>query len=320
MAHRIAEVSSGDGVIIRFERNNSNLYLRYDIDQIAELDLHNPNVIHHEIIEDGPQKFYMDIDNVQCDPIHLISRILDHIRCWFYNVYGVEIKENDVIITENIYPDSMSFHLIIDNYALTCAYEAKQFYKKVSSLMSDDVLSTIDVLYKPNQSFRIEGSSKRGKMVYNTRSYNLAPSTYKVSDARGFDHKSSLVGYVKHCVHLPEAFPKEEEHETEYPIDYTDAIGYLYWCFELHDMDLEAFSIQDMGQGIRLTRVRPSFCAMCEREHESDNAKFIVTDDCISYRCWRNRFAYSISHLRKPKINSENASNVFRAKSARSAF
>jgi hypothetical protein len=314
MAHRLSDVQEGDGIIIRYETARSNKYLRLSLAAVDRLDTDIDVVTYHEIIEDRPQKFYMDIDDVTIDPIKLISNMLDHVKCWFYNIYRVEITEDDIIVTENIYDSKSSYHLIIDNYALVSTYEAKWFYGKVISLMTPELTDCIDKLYKVNQSFRIEGSSKIGKRVYNKRSLHLAPNTYILNTKAHY--QSSLVGYVDHCTKLPKSAPDIPTIQTLDRVNADDSIGYLQWFFDLHEMDLNAFDVKINDDVIRLNRILPSYCSLCERVHDSDNAMFTATDDCVTYRCFRNSFSCSVARVRKPMINF----NTFKSKITRSVF
>lgn len=322
MSYKLSDVSSGEGTIIRIERKYeikpkpSNMYHRLSLDEIAIM-TRSPNsyTTYHEIIEDKPQKFYMDIDSVDGNVENIMSRILEHVVCWFDNVYDVKIEEQDIIITENIYENEMSFHLIIDNYALVNTREAKWFYHKVTSLMSVDLKEYIDKLYKRNQNFRIEGSSKIGKNMFNLRSYNLAPNTYKPLSGDRSSYESSLVGHIEHCLLLDQLAP-EEELNTQPLLEGDGILEHLLLFFEVNKMDISAFKVTQQDNLIRLDRLKSSYCALCQRIHDSDGAIFTVTQNNAHYKCWRNTHPSVMQFVKEPSVNT----STFKSRVARKPF
>lgn len=309
MKYQLCDIEDGEGIIIRREAR-TNRYVRLTLDEISTLlDVSNPDMTYHEIIENKAQKFYLDIDRIKDNPYEKLDKILDHVVCWFHNVYNIILTTNDIVVLSNTYEESISFHVIIDNYALVDAREAKWFYKRVVSLMSDDLRSSIDTLYKVNQSFRIEGSSKRGKHVYNIRPPYYLFRGKVVYQSQNLDYRSSLVSCTDHCILLDRMSP-DVLFSKEDPVPCVDDIDLLYWYFDSYKMDLDSYRIKKTDNGIRLDRICPSYCALCDRVHESDNALFSITKEYIEYKCWRNDKPHKILRVKK----KEEQKNVFASK------
>lgn len=331
MYHRINDVPKGEGIILRVETRWRNTYIRRRLEEIHLLNISSDNLTFHEIIEDKPQKFYMDVDEVIGDSAPVLNLITNQIKCWFFYLYQVKLKKEDIVITENVYPEKKSYHIVIDNYALTCTRETRMLFGKIKSTIGTRTDFKLDKLYKKNQNFRIEGSSKIDCHSYNRRlndhlhSRTKDTETIHNADKRQPEHQQntpnyaeSLVGYVDHCTILPPVFEDEEVRTPNYNLDpNVNILEHIAAFFDRYEMDLSAFNPIETDKGIRLNRLTPSYCCLCDRVHESDNAELFITDEETIYHCWRRNF----ETLNEPRVKkSVDMTRTFTSRNSRIRF
>lgn len=189
-----------------------------------------------EVIMSGPQKLKIDID-YRCENM---SDVLDRVKDVLAS-FGV--KRPNVIV----YDIEKTYHLVISNYFfasnLHCKYIASKVREKVDIDMS--VYSTI-------QHFRTEGSTKHGELRWKRRVNSPFTSTSfcegAISCLQGCKYfELSVSNYVA---------KRTESMEMQSP--------------------MEHFRIREVrGDVVLLDRTSSSFCEICDRVHDKENAYMI---------------------------------------------
>lgn len=205
-----------------------------------------------------------------------------------------QIEEQDVIITESHGPEKYSFHVIIDRWCLPDNSENRAFFEKIMATLGEvSWRSGIDAtMYKSIQQFRILGCHKYGS----SRTKQLSPiSTWKSrtnvdSSTDGGSVAilgASLVSNTGYCRLLPSfSVPKPPAILSEKEeIDNKLASVALRLVPE-HD----AFQISTIQRGlVCLKRLRPTYCAGCQRDHENENPYLLVVgpEKVVIFDCRR---------------------------------
>lgn len=177
---------------------------------------------------------------------------IDMITKCLENFFG---GDADIILYQSHGPIKTSWHVVVANYY----FENYNYCKYVASCMPS---KNIDLaVYSSTQFLRMEGSHKNGRVKMRTGYHGLSPlSKFKEGIISCTDDATKMV------IKIPKPAVSNASAEE---VDY----------------DKTAFKVRSQnGHVIFLDRIRPSYCAICKRVHDSENMA-IINGKLV---CWRN--------------------------------
>lgn len=192
-----------------------------------------------------------------------------------------------------------SYHVVVDNWCLIDHEDNKSFCELTIKLVSSPLRGFIDhLVYKSVQQLRIFQSHKYGS----NRSKIMAVESKWVPpiEAESENHLTlmklggSLITNTSYCKILP-SYKREEKKKYTYIGDeivleeneIKEALDLCanFWGLESSDSNDFPFSVIDVKGGmVCLKRLRPSYCSVCERDHEHENPFLVI--------CGKNRKVY----------------------------
>lgn len=227
-----------------------------------------------------PQKIYFDVD-IPSDDRQFGLQVLDELLAVIkdkFVVYGV--MSPDIMVFSSCGNKKQSYHVVVSNVCVKSNEHNNSFAWQVKR---DLVLGNdyVDMLYKSTQQFRIVNNTKYGQTRY--KRFMPDMSTVEMKDDREI-FEASLVSNVEGCKTLSIPLRERNESDVKYTAKYEDVER------RMKMRNISGFECGDItGNLVRLNRVAPSFCKICERIHDSENA-FIVVGDKIKLYCFRDDF------------------------------
>lgn len=255
------------------------------------------------IAKNDPQKprFDIDISDDHWDYRLIVNDLLSALLATF-NKLDIKLGYKDVqIFNSNGISNGKykwSYHIVIDTYYHSCNDEALTFYNQVISRVNPNFREYIDKsVYKSLQQFRLLGNSKHGENRFKTRmyewDYNGSPLTWVKATAKEEFIKSLIV---------------VREDLSKYTLLKVEKITRLPSKNELIDESLiedfipEGYEIEKTGDfGYKLKRVEDSYCNVCKRVHENENAYIRVSNGLVILKCYRDLSKYYILGTLKTK-------------------
>ena len=261
---------------------------------------------------DFPCKPYFDIDIKNISELSstfkqsCIEAIVQSIIQVFLNVLRITLDiAKDIRIYTSHGPAKYSFHVIVNNYCLANAVQARAFFDKVVEITDKKYTKYMDdSIYSSLQQFRLLGCRKLNtervkilteKITINNTTYDLINSEKAESSEHQvvIDMQESLVNFTTGCISLPLLIlpkiytpaPDITDKMAQQALDACEKYLNIKW----DDPDC-SFSFRDNKEGkINLNRNHPSFCKICERTHEHETAYLFVRDNRMYFRCRRKR-------------------------------
>lgn len=177
--------------------------------------------------------------------IDMITRCLE-------NIFG---DDANIVLYQSHGPVKTSWHVVVSNYY----FEDHHYCKYIASLIPG---KSIDMaVYSSTQFLRMEGSHKNGRVKRRSGYHELTPLS---------KFKEGLISCIDNAIKMVIKMPKPVALSTT-PSD--------------ADYDKTAFRVRSQkGNAIFLDRIRPSYCTICKRVHNSENIA-IINGKLI---CWRN--------------------------------
>jgi len=189
--------------------------------------------------------------------------------------YGLDVDDDNVLICRSHSPDTLgrggapeklSAHIVINGYSVSNHKQACSFAKDVCTRLTVEQCKLVDIgVYSSLQSFRMPLCHKKDS----TRVKMLPPV------ANQFD---ALITHTEDCVALPDAYVIEQHSDADAINGGTgEAISYdvkVVLDMAKPYIDGLVFSRQS-GNAMFFTRVAPSFCNICQRQHDHDNSLFL---------------------------------------------
>lgn len=214
--------------------------------------------MYFEVINDefSTQKFKLDIDGrVGNEEMEYILKVMRRI------FRKLTTRKPEILV----YDISTSYHVVVANLsfsATSCEMLANAIYEKVSKKYPLEASLIDTVVYKKVQMFRVEGSTK-----YAQRRWKYINGTRELSSLEDF--KKGIISYVADCYHI------DEGKVVDVMLD----IG-TYYHGEYGFGNKKGSKIipkefvvrKTMGNLVVLDRVCPSYCDICKRVHENENA------------------------------------------------
>lgn len=214
------------------------------------------------------------------------------------------------IIITGIYFEDVCYHKIFADHILK-HFDVER--KRVNPKTSSKVYTECHIdkqIYKRLFSLRLPGCTKRGEKELRIKKFygwfNISDDflRYETYDEVFLD---SLLTYVENCerYEIPENSevmkkfkPEKEPARLLVDVNVPENIMEIYEEFaKKNNMDVMKRRDTNVRRGatlISLLRNKPSYCIICKRTHHSDNAYLIVTQNGISYACYRSNEKYYI--------------------------
>jgi hypothetical protein len=218
--------------------------------------------MYNEVINDGfsAQKFKLDIDGrIGANEMKYVLKVMRRI---FRKLTRVK---PEILV----YDISTSHHIIVANIcfpsAACCEMLANAICEKVFKRYPTESSLIDTTVYKKVQMFRIEGSTKYGQ-----RRWKYATGFKELSSLEIF--KKGIVSYVDECYHV------EKDRVIDVMLD-TDVYQPIEHEFKRKNgakVIPRGFVVRKkMDDLIVLDRITSSFCDICKRVHDSENAYII---------------------------------------------
>lgn len=267
--HDIPYISNS--IVLRRSADTNTFYQFYDIEYFKGIyyKMDNNSRYFHEIIYDREQRFHMDIDGKDEYAKHNKRYILNNILGIVKEVY----KEKNLdykFVVYTTFRDNMSFHIVDTKYYLTNSNACMNLYNIILQKLDTKMHKYIDDnMYKGDHSLRIPLSCKYED---NLPKLQIIPRYY-------VELNYSLVSYVSTAIHtdvFDSNIPKPICLQSTYPYD-------------IKQID-ENFKIREQnGNLIILDRIKPSYCNICNRVHDNDNAYLLYKNGKYNFYCYRHK-------------------------------
>lgn len=214
------------------------------------------------------------------------------------------------IIITGIYFEDVRYHKIFVDHILK-HFDAER--KRVNPKLASKVYTECHIdkqIYKKTFSLRLPGCAKKGKGELRIKKFyawfNISDGELRSKTYDGL-FLDSLLTYVENCeryeiLENSEVMKKykqvEEPERLLVDVNVPENIMEIYEEFaKKNNMDVMKRRETNVRRGatfVSLLRNKPSYCIICKRTHHSDNAYLIVTQNGISYACYRSNEKYYI--------------------------
>lgn len=276
--------------------------------------------LHECILGANPHKMHFDVDienkagALTLDDAERICNTLiaKSIRVWNINYSGDVMQEvsrdrDFIVYSSHDYQahSKFSFHIIcFPRFAFKTWRQCAEFYALTLSEMDEDVRRYIDPIHKSNHNLRLLGVSKGKRIKVLDPRLNCAAliASHKWSDSLITDTRKcteTILGLNRMHIEDIQAITVSVDNYTDEDIDCDLSITSkplkpskfvaailaeakamrLLTGFRHVSTSLNTNGLMYLG----FHRIAPSYCSMCEREHETDNSLFIVVVPPNSY-------------------------------------
>jgi len=233
------------------------------------------------IFGENKQKPRFDIDNIAVDRI---PEMFDAFGSLFE---GLGIGPENLLWYSSSNETKQSYHLVLPDYYFENCDQAKRLWYYVQENMGAKISMYVDNrIYSSTQHFRLLGSQKlnssRPKILMKSWKYKE-----EVIEQEKYSRnlRDSLVGYVK-----------DEKLFPTFEIEKILVSSSKYLKKEFFDDEREIIESR-LGPGFQLTkiegnqlfykRIAPSYCPVCDKQHNSVGTYFFIREDCIVQHCYR---------------------------------
>jgi predicted RNase H-like HicB family nuclease len=282
--------------------------LEYYFSKVGQLSTKN----FYEVLT-GDQKMYFDIDynkNIYPDKKQLLDTFIELLRDVYIDEFNQPLATEDIQILESPEQTKGSFHIIINSGMIFRNHlEAKHFVNKIwdkQMLLDENGKSVIDDIYTKNRQVRIIGCSKFGS---DSVLKKVCPYTYNQDDnldTPDIDYCISSISnetknkdyYYGTPIEIPDTYIPDQSDID--PTIIKEALA-LYSNHE--DYENQTNPIPELIKSksiskkmtlnnikISFSRVRSSYCSMCERNHDKDKTAYLLicTDTKkVFLKCYR---------------------------------
>ena len=272
----------------------------------------------YEIIPGNlPQKpFYdLDIDDLNTNPQNILEIVIEYIIDSFLSINIVLDIEKHILVFNSHGPTKYSYHIIIDKYCFSDIEEAKYSFERLYSKLPKEVSKFVDKkVYTRNRQFRIVDSSKVGstrfkryQQEFSYKSNTVLQETAEDPHIRTLEIlNKSLISITDYCMIIPHIYQKKIPSKLV-SITIEDkmvnkAIQMLIPETKLESKDFPYQLTKVLDNGIIvLKRLNPTYCKLCQRQHEQENPFIIVvkkkTNISAYFNCRRNKRSLLIGVL-----------------------
>ena len=297
----------------------------------ATISLPNHKRCHYEIIKgDKFQKPYYDIDiSLKDDPIDelyshtreeklaISNRIVKLCKDALMKIRP-QIKTTDILVESAHGDTKRSFHIKVDRWCVQSASLNRElFFEMLENIPLDIRKYFDDKMYKCIQQFRLFLSTKCGKnrqLIVDAENSTWAP-TDEITDTYTLIKEiflASLISVTDGCQLLPMEIKERTNNVVSKELDSSE-YKLVMQAFDKFP-DRGAFDVlSSNGTFISLKRKRPTFCNVCNRQHENENPFLFVgpTSGHIYFNCRRGEGTTVIGnlndtfHASPPPVDSE---------------
>ncbi|QYB17453.1 putative helicase/primase complex protein [Pacmanvirus S19] len=201
----------------------------------------------------------------------IFNTILQAIKDAFFIIYGRDLDNSQIIICKSEDPNSdvkkFSNHIIINEYQVSGFEQAKEFTKRVYSYLPESYKKFLDIsVNKRIQNFRIVGCHKTDDLRVKT-----VVTTH--------DRLSTFITNVDNCELLRDIVTCETVQKIDCCNMHPDDVkSVLDICKQNGIMENHKYKFIRNGIFI-FSRLRPSHCEFCYRNHDNDNTLIVTTQN-----------------------------------------
>ena len=263
----------------------------------------------YEIIHMGPQKPHFDIDIDVFDKDgkiksrgvtlnnfmeigtatrnNLLAACIE-----LFREYGLSLSYSGFLVFDSSSNNKYSCHVVIDGYFHQNGKDAKEFYNLVVSRLDKSFQSYVDsAVYGKNQQFRLLGNNKINKNnVKGVDAVTTWQPSEDCSDENIFQlrlFEASLVTFTSGCVALP--FSPEVKRVVPSGVDASAYYSDIMAAFEASEFCHDFTPCGCTNNILSLKRKHKSYCPICDRVHDNENAYIkVYNSGSICYKCRRD--------------------------------
>lgn len=280
-------------IIIAKEENQSRLYTQIDRLTLEGIIKSNARQFHEVILGEQGQKFKIDIDGDDVgNPIKIRNSIILAIFSVFEDL-RIQLTTNDLLVFQSIpsknwygkeeKTDSFSYHIVVNNYYCPTAGIAKNIAKKVAEKTKYGKYIDLNV-YKSIQLFRLVGCHKENrtdiKKLLTVWKYNNETICRKITKTT---FNSTLITAISNCspITVPDYVPNSII-SNDSNVDAETAIEAIYSF-----VGSDCYKYRSVEDGrVYFDRLYPSYCSVCERDHDRNGAMIYSYNKKLYFRCW----------------------------------
>lgn len=224
----------------------------------------------------------------------LKDHVIDGILSVFNEEYGIPLDLSSEIAVYNSHgPRIRSYHIVIPNYSTENNKESEHIYKLIADKLTDDERIHFDAgVYKNHQQFRLLWNHKlndnRDKILQPSFQFHGKSIRYlsRNTDRVG-QFLESLVCYSMNAFPLT-PFGQEQDNSNGISIEIDDPVvtGIIQLLVEIGGVKKEdlPYQVREVSENIIiLNRIRPSFCRICQRVHESENPYICLIENPLGF-------------------------------------
>lgn len=315
---------------INKENKKSRKYARFkffsDFIQYLEDNLKENN-LHEVILPNRKIKPFLDVDMINIPEKFKPEKNLGYIIDAAIEVFKFLMRELDLSKDIRIHTShgktekgyKYSYLIVFDNFCVlnieVAEYIAKLIIQKLNERGLENISKYIDSkVYTPKHTIRCLGSTKLKenrvrKLEYKWNYYSKGKENQEIILYKKYkddeysskceDLERSLITNIRYdgleCEFLPIKLP---EIKKEFNIENIDLNEYqikyiLKKVFKEIDKDDFKPDINNIENNrINLKRLRPSYCKLCNKEHDNDNQFVSFGEKGLYLKCWRNISKY----------------------------
>jgi hypothetical protein len=199
----------------------------------------------------------------------MFNTILWAIKKCFSDTYATELYSEDFTLSNSSDETKYSRHVVIKSFCVKNNNEARFFTNKVIALLPENIMQFLDAgVNKSVQNFRLPECHK------------VNSKRIKLPTRGSFDEM--VITQTEGALELPAVGITSVRHEAvELAGDVEAAVITMAEPFA------EGLKFHKrVGSLFHYRRERPSYCAICDRQHDSDNTLYVsVAKNCVKVHC-----------------------------------
>lgn len=296
-AYSIKSFNENDGYIVFTLKNNKKGWFEKYSDirtfWIEMMKLNPENRCYYETIRgESIQRPRFDVDMKKSDLSKLIThelvlQDLIYAIIQYTTVLDITIKYNQIQVYSSHGESKYSYHIVLTGVHHKNSEEAKLFYQGVFYNLAARSTSFIDSsVYKSLQQFRFYGNTKIGDFRPKIKAKALF-----LDQPLGEEKENPYETFLQSLI-----VPSEGEEGSWIPITtsiHKKSVINLQVNFSLLSSFIPSGYILDergdISHGYKLQRIFPSYCYICNRIHENENAYLRLTNDgVVVLKCFRD--------------------------------
>ena len=292
---------------------------------------------HETILGDLPQRLRFDIDtdlkkkkfidNYMVEPLETYKPnlanhdiIIQYLRDLIYNkfieIYSKVIKKDRpnytldkdqlMLVTESHGEDKYSYHIIITKFMVKNNLECKWFFNEVIKDLRAVHPEFVDIfdggIYKPTQFFRFteccKASDRTRPKILSEINMNVTKNLDRGVIQHNYPGDDFIISTTNYeivsriCENLPDSNLSEIPNDIEQR------------CKDILDKMFTSFRFKcTKGNIMEYTRIESSYCTMCRRLHEQENAFAYIKQGNLYWHCRRGSNHMQIAAIDEYKFN-----------------